>query len=142
MIGTVAAAGPLRVPPALTPLNRSFWTGGAEGRLLVHRCRDCGTWLHPAPEVCRVCLSRAVGPEPASGRGTVAAFTVNHQQWNPAGTVEPYVIAMVELPEQAALRLITNVVGCRPGDVHIGMAVRVRFEPLDDVWLPLFEPDV
>lgn len=141
MIGTVTTVGPLRVPPMLTPLNRSFWTGGEHGRLLIHRCADCRTWLHPAPEVCRVCLSREVRPEEACGRGTVAAFTVNHQQWNPAGTVEPYVIAMVELAEQEALRLITNVLA-PPADVHIGMPVRVRFEPLDDVWLPLFEPDV
>jgi uncharacterized protein len=140
MIAVVADVGPLRVPPALTPLNRPFWTGGENGRLLVHRCADCGTWLHPAPEVCRACLSRAVGPQEASGRGTVASFTVNHQQWNPAGPVDPYVIAMVELAEQADLRLITNVVGCPPAAVHIGMPVRVRFEPLDDVWLPLFAP--
>ncbi|OAA27425.1 hypothetical protein UG55_100876 [Frankia sp. EI5c] len=135
------AVGPLRVPPRVTPLTRAFWTGGERRALLLARCQACRSWLHPAPQVCRVCLSRDVVTEQASGRGTVASFTVNHQQWNPAGQVEPYVVAMVELVEQPALRLITNIVGCPVTDVRIGMPVRVVFEPLEDVWLPLFEPE-
>jgi uncharacterized OB-fold protein len=98
-------------------------------------------WQHPPSPVCRRCLSRAVAAEPVSGRATVAAFTVNHQQWAPSATSEPYVIAIVELAEQPGLRLTTNIVGCDPHDVSIGLPVRVRFEPLDDVALPLFEPD-
>jgi uncharacterized OB-fold protein len=70
----------------------------------------------------------------------VATFTVNHQAWFP-GFDPPYVIAIVELAEQAGLRLTTNLVGCPPERVRIGMAVRVRFEAYEDVYLPLFEPD-
>jgi len=78
-------------------------------------------------------------PRPVSGRGHVASFTVNHQQWNPAGRTAPYVIAIVELVEQPGLRLITNVVGDGAERVEIGSPVTVRFEQLEDVWLPLFE---
>ena len=74
-----------------------------------------------------------------SGRGTVHTFTVNHQPWIP-GYEPPYAVAIVELEEQEGLRLMTNVVGCPPDDVHIGMPVRVTFEHHDDVWLPLFTP--
>ena len=50
-------------------------------------------------------------------------------------------IAIVELPEQAGLRLTTNLVGVAPDDVRIDMDVRVVFEQHDgDVYLPLFEP--
>ena len=35
---------------------------------------------------------------------------------------------------------MTNIVGCAPDDVRIGMPVQVIFEHHDDVWLPLFEP--
>src|SRR6185503_448315 len=38
------------------------------------------------------------------------------------------------------VRLTTNVVGCDPGEVHVGQEVAVRFERHEDVWLPLFEP--
>jgi uncharacterized OB-fold protein len=69
----------------------------------------------------------------------VHAFTVNVHQWEPELEV-PYVVAVVELDEQKALRLTTNIVGCAPSDVFIGMAVEVDFEHLDDVYLPLFRP--
>jgi uncharacterized OB-fold protein len=74
-----------------------------------------------------------------SGGGTVATFTINHQPWYP-GFDPPYVIAMVELDEQPALRITTNIVGCPVDDVHIGMDVQVVFEQYDDVWIPFFSP--
>ena len=49
-------------------------------------------------------------------------------------------VAIVELPEQDGLRLTTNIVGCEPDDVRIGMPVQVTFEEYDGVWLPFFEP--
>ena len=60
-----------------------------------------------------------------SGRGTVFTFTVNHQPFNPAVPV-PYVIAIVELEEQAGLRIATNIVDCEPESVCIGLPVEVR----------------
>ena len=74
-----------------------------------------------------------------SGRATVIGFTVNQHQWLP-GFEPPYAIAMVALADDPTVHLTTNVVGCDPDDVHIGQEVTVRFEPHDDVWLPLFEP--
>jgi uncharacterized OB-fold protein len=75
-----------------------------------------------------------------SGRATVVSCTVNHQQWEP-GLPVPYVLALVELDEQADVRLVTNIVGCPVDEVHIGMRVRAVFEQHEDVWVPLFEPE-
>ena len=54
-------------------------------------------------------------------------------------------VAMVEIVEQAGLRLKTNLVNCPVEDIRIGMPVRVVFRHLEDpggdLWLPLFEPD-
>lgn len=60
-------------------------------------------------------------------RGTVFTWTVNHHPFHPH-VPTPYVIAIVELDgtepgEPAARRVVGNVVGCDPDDVHIGMAV-------------------
>jgi uncharacterized OB-fold protein len=134
--------GPMRVAPLVTDLNRDYWTGGLSGELRILRCQDCGWWNHPPASICRRCLSRNLAAEPVSGAGTVATFTINHQQWSPTATSERYVIAIVELPEQSGLRLTTNIVNCPVEDVYIGMPVRVVFELLADVALPLFEPDV
>lgn len=79
-----------------------------------------------------------VAPEPTSGRGRVATFTVNHQAWKPELT-EHYVVAIIELDDQPGLRLFSNVVGMPPEQVRIDMPVQVRFEQHEDVWLPLFE---
>jgi uncharacterized OB-fold protein len=126
--------------PAFTPENRAFWQGGAEGRLLIHRCRACVRWFHPPSPVCPRCHSLDVGPEPVSGRGAVLSFTVNHQVWTPELT-EPFVIAIVELDEQSGLRLVSNVINCAPEDVTIGTRLRVTFLECEDVWLPQFERD-
>jgi acetyl-CoA acetyltransferase/uncharacterized OB-fold protein len=131
--------------PELTPATEWFWTSGADGRLSIQGCDDCGSLVHPPVPICPVCRSRSWSPTPVSGRGTVVGFTVNAQPWSP-DFVPPYVVANVALEEAADVRLTTNVVGCEPGEVHIGQQVAVRFEQHDDVWLPLFaptgEPDV
>ncbi len=137
-----AAAKPFRILPRVTPENEHFWRGGRDGVLQFLRCHACGYWIHPPSPVCPVCLSRDVAPEPVSGAGVIHTFTINHQPWIPTFD-PPYVIAIVALIEQADLRLTTNIIGCAPEEVTIGMPVHVRFEHHDDngyeVWLPLFE---
>jgi uncharacterized OB-fold protein len=134
-----AGAPPFRLLPRVTDENRFFWTSGADGRLRFLRCDECGTYVHPPSPICPECLSKALSPAAVSGRATVATFTINHQPWIP-GYDPPYVIAIVEIDEQPSVRLMTNIVGCSPDDVRIGMPLQVTFEAYDDVWLPYFEP--
>ncbi len=129
-----------RVEPHVTPENEHFWRGGEHGELRFLRCDACAVWVHPPAPVCPACLGRALSVAAASGRAEVVTFTINHQPWIP-GFDPPYVVAIVELPEQAGLRLTTNIVGCAPEAVRIGMRVRVVFEEREHAWIPLFEPD-
>ena len=128
----------MRLLPRVDDTNEFFWTAGADGRLRFQRCDECGWYNHPPSPRCRRCISKALTPTPVSGRGRVHTYTVNHQPWIP-GFDPPYVIAIVELEEQEGLRLTTNIVGCEPADVRIGLPVRVVFEQHDDVYIPLFE---
>lgn len=138
-MGTMADK-PFRVLPRITDQNEHFWRGGAQGELRFLRCQACGYWIHPPAPICPRDLSKDVAPEAVSGDAVVHTFTVNHQAWIP--TLDPpYVIAIVELPEQVGLRLTTNIVNCEPDEVHVGMPVHVMFENYDDdVWLPFFAP--
>lgn len=129
---------PFRVQPALDDDNRFFWTSGRDGVLRFAHCAGCGYWLHPPIPRCPACGGRDVTPQAVSGRGQVWSYTVNHHSWD--GGTEPYAIVLVELAEQEGLRLTSNLVGCAPVDVHIGMAVQVAFEERDGIWYPLFEP--
>ncbi|MBL7501835.1 OB-fold domain-containing protein [Frankia sp. CNm7] len=109
----------------------------AGSQLLVHRCVDCRRWVYPEAERCPVCAG-PLAAEPVSGEGTVFTYTVNHHAFQPAIPV-PYVIAIVELAEQTDLRMATNIVGCPPDEVAVGMPVRVAFEQRGDMLVPVFE---
>ena len=135
---------PFRILPRLTDLNREFWTAGARGELRFLRCQACGYYNHPPTPICPICHSKDLAPDTVSGGATLHTYTVNHQPWMP-GPELPYVIAIVDLPEQDGLRLTTNIVNCAPEDLVIGMPMRVTFEHHsddgDEIYIPLFEPE-
>ncbi len=97
------------------------------------------TLVHPPAPICPSCHSLNLSVKTVSGRGTIASFTINHQPWYPLMPL-PYVVALVEIEEDPRVRLVTNIVGCDPGEVRIGMSVNVEFEQVEDVYLPLFRP--
>jgi acetyl-CoA acetyltransferase/uncharacterized OB-fold protein len=129
----------MRPLPEVTPENEWFWRSGADGTLRIQGCQDCGALVHPPVPICPRCRSRSSAPTAVSGRATVVGVTVNGHQWSPAFE-PPYAIANVAIEEDDSAHLTTNVVGCDPVDVEVGMPVVVRFEQHEDVWLPLFEP--
>jgi uncharacterized OB-fold protein len=126
--------------PRLDEETRGWWEGLARHELWFQRCRGCGTQRFYARAVCTVCLSSAVEWVRASGRGTVYSFTVTHQNQAPGFREElPYVLAIVELDE--GLRMMTNVVGCAPDAVRIGMPVEVVYEDVaPETTLAKFRP--
>lgn len=128
-----------RPAPPLTPRTQDFWKSGADGVLRIAHCRDCGHFQHPPQPVCPKCRGAHMAFDPVSGRGTVYSFTINRYQWAP-GMTPPYVLAEVELEDQAGLRLLTNIVDVAPEAVRIGMAVRVRFEQAEASFIPVFHP--
>jgi uncharacterized protein len=120
------------------PLAAPFLAAAAEGRLVVQVCRHCGTAHLPPRACCESCARTAFEWRPAAGTGRLAAFSVLHRA--PDGRPVPYVYALVELDEGP--RMISNVAGCEPADVRVGMRLRAVFgEPDEDGrrW-PRFEP--
>jgi len=132
---------PLRRVPSLHDLNRGFWTGGGEGKLRLLRCRACGFWVHPPRPICPKCRQGNLRWEPTTGRATLFTYTLNRKPWNPDVPV-PYVIGIVELPEQEGLRLTTNIVNCAVEDLYITMPLRVTFQQQGEFYIPVFEPDI
>src|SRR6201996_3106401 len=134
-------AEPVERPlPAPSISTEPFWTSGADGRLRIAQCQVCRRYHHTPQPICPHCRSLEVAMTPVSGRATVAGFTVNHQQWLPRFP-PPYVVAVVAIAEDPSARLTTNIVGCEPERVAIGLQVKVVFEQHDDIWIPLFEPN-
>jgi uncharacterized protein len=106
--------------------TRGWWEGAGRGEIVLQRCTSCGLVQHKPRALCVKCLTDTIEHVVASGRGTVHTFTVTHQNGVPPfSTNVPYVFAYVELDEGP--RVLTNVVGCDPADVRIGMAVVADF---------------
>ncbi|KQY37162.1 3-ketoacyl-CoA thiolase [Nocardia sp. Root136] len=125
--------------PLVTAENEFFWTAGADGRLRIQECGSCAALLHPPQPVCRYCHGHTLGVRDVSGFATLIGFTVN-QRFSVPGLTAPYVVAQVAVEEDPRVRLTTNVVGCDPADLVLGMRMEVVFEQDADVWLPLFRP--
>lgn len=132
-----------RLIPPTRELTTPYWEAARRGELVVQRCGACEARTFPPRARCPRCGADALAWAPVSGRGTVYSFTVARRAPHPvfAGQL-PLVVAIVELAEGP--RLVTNIVGCDPADVTVGMAVEVAFEPIDDsdMALPVFTPRV
>ena len=123
--------------PSPTDLSRPFWDGCARGVLLIQTCTSCG-YRHSTPQdICRSCHSETLQWDKATGGGEIYSYTV---VWRPqiAAFDVPYVVAIVELDEGPYL--LTNVIGCDPQTVAVGMAVEVVFEARGDSCLPMVRP--
>ena len=124
--------------PLPDPETAFFWEATAQRKLEILRCQKCKTWVHYPKPSCWNCSSGDLKPEEVSGCGTVYSYTVTHQ--DVPGYTAPFAVVIVELEEQAGLRMVSNVVDVPPEDVRIGMPVQVTFQPVaEDVWLPLFK---
>lgn len=113
--------------PEVSPETKEFWDATAEGRFLLRRCDACGVAIWYPRAVCPDCGSTATSWSEASGRGTVYTFTVVHRSVVQAyREAVPYVLAYVELEEGP--RVMTNIVGCAPEEVRVGMPVTLVFD--------------
>jgi Predicted nucleic-acid-binding protein containing a Zn-ribbon len=118
----------------------SYWAAAREGKLLIARCADCSRAHHYPRPFCPHCWSGAVTAEEASGQATLYTYsTVFMNDLAPFAERLPYVAAVVELAEGP--RVMTNVVGCAPEDLRIGMKLRaVPFPLTDELTATVFRP--
>jgi len=111
--------------------SRAYWEGAGRGELVLQRCRACQIVQHRPRGLCVSCLSDDIEHFVASGRGEVYTYSIVYQNQMPNfRNALPYVVAYVQLEEGP--QLLTNIVGCEPASVSIGMPVRVDFVPTED----------
>lgn len=115
-----------RRAPRVTAETEPFWSAAAAHRLVLPRCGACCTVFWYPRAVCPMCGSFDVAFVEAAGTGEVYSFTVVRSGSGPYLHHSPYVVALVELDE--GVRLLSNVVGVPPGEVHVGMRVTVVFD--------------
>ena len=127
--------------PELAPETAEFFRACLRGELLIEECTACGARQHYPRGQCIRCGGETRWKR-ARGEGTVHTFTVIHfNVQEPFVSQTPYVVAMIDLPE--GVRMLTNIVGCSPEAVQIGMPVRVAFAALKAdpaIVIPVWKP--
>jgi uncharacterized OB-fold protein len=126
--------------PEPTPATQPFWDAAREHRLVIQRSKKTGKYVFYPRLVSPFGTDDVLEWTEVSGRGTVYSYTVARRPTGPQWAGEPpYVIAIVQLAEGP--HMTTNIVGCAPEDVRIGMPVKATFEDVTpEVTLVMFRP--
>lgn len=121
--------------PALDPTVQEdaapFWEATAEHRLVLPRCVRCQSFIWYPRGYCPACSSFDVEWVEIPGTGTVYSFSIPRRGQGAYADSAPYVVAYVELDvpgEDPGPRMITNIVGCEPESVTIGLRVTATFD--------------
>jgi uncharacterized OB-fold protein len=134
------AAEIIKPIPEPTLETRPYWEGCKKHELRIQRCGTCNH-LQFFPRIyCTQCFSDRVEWVKVSGRAKVTTFTIVRRPVSPAFADEvPYVVALVALDEGPTM--MTNILGCPPEKVTIGMPVAVMFEDwTEEISVPKFRP--
>jgi uncharacterized OB-fold protein len=133
--------GDPRPLPQPDELTQFYWDAAAASQFVLQRCTDCAKYQFPPDVVCIHCQSTELAPEAVSGQGILYSYTVVSRPFH-QGFIEhlPYVVGLIELSEQAGLKVLTNVVDVDLDQLSVGMPVEVTFETRGDVRLPQFRP--
>ncbi|MEM7095390.1 MAG: zinc ribbon domain-containing protein [Actinomycetota bacterium] len=128
MSGYLADGLPVPVP-ARDGLDAPFWSALAEGRLVLQRCEDCGSWQWGPEWICHTCHSFNVGWQETEPRGVIYS---HERVWHPVHPAlkeqGPFVIVLVELSDCDGVRMVGNLLGDPMQDLVIGTEVTGVFE--------------
>ena len=125
-----------RYLPEPSKISKPFWDSCKAGAMEIQRCADCGVYAYYPVYVCPECASRKLEWTRVSGRGSVYTYTVAEKSiFDIEG---PVVVALIELEEGAMMT--SNIKTSDPSAVHIGMKVKLAYDPVsDEITLPVFE---
>lgn len=134
------AAPGVRPVPVPTKETQPYWDGCKQHELRVQKCAACGHHQFYPRLYCTACMSDRVEWVKTSGRATVLSYTIVYRPVTQAFADNvPYVVALVTLAEGP--QMMTNIVGCEPEKVHIGMPVQVTFDDwTENISIPKFKP--
>jgi uncharacterized OB-fold protein len=130
---------PMTKPLPVTDIDtKPFWDYCKQHELRVQKCLSCGKLYYPPNSLCPHCLNEGSEWVKLSGKGKVYSFVIVRRQYHPALTV-PYTLAIIELEE--GIRMMSNVIECKPEDVKMEMPVEVVFEDASpEISMPKFKP--
>lgn len=126
--------------PPTTPESAPFWQEARRERLAMPYCASCARWIWFPRSRCDQCAGQ---PEwtALAGTGRLASYATERRGTVPRWQQNaPYVIGLVRLDE--GVTMLANVIDCDPGQLAVGMRLKVAFEPTTDpdLYVPVFAP--
>ncbi len=102
-----------------------FLRGLIDGKILGGRCEKCKVTRLPPKTYCTDCFSKITNYEDVGLKGSVAALSEAHIDFQGERAEEPYLIGFVTFPN-ARGGIIQRITGRKP---RIGSSVYARFKP-------------
>ncbi len=119
--------------PARDGLDRPYWEGLRDERLVLQRCSSCRRWQWGPEWCCHRCHSLDLAWEETDPAGTIYSHERVWHPVHPALTDHgPYVVVLVELPAADGVRLVGNLLGDPHQALDIGTPVEGAYEHHDD----------
>ncbi|MDO8750213.1 MAG: zinc ribbon domain-containing protein [Dehalococcoidia bacterium] len=119
--------------PVPNELNKPFWDACNQQKLVVQRCANCNTLHYPPKQKCDKCSSAApLGWKEVKGSGHILEyFVIRDSRIRRLQADQPLNLAVVTLDEDPGLNFLSNLPGIPAGEVPVGAAVEVLFEPVE-----------
>jgi uncharacterized OB-fold protein len=121
----------LRYEHTASAAESAYLRGLAEGRLIGQRCPVCGKVYIPSRGVCPADGVPADSQVELPDTGTVTTFSIVNVGYPGQRVTPPYVAAAVLL-DGADIAFQHLILGCEPGEVHLGMRVRAVWRPREE----------
>jgi uncharacterized OB-fold protein len=127
------------IEPIPDDSSAPYWEGIRRGKLLLQRCKACGTIQFYPRSMCSECLA----PDPtwveSKGRGVIHTFSTIHRTSDERFShLVPYILAIVELDEGP--RMMAHILTKSEEHIRCDDAVQVFFEKTGNHTLPQFVP--
>ncbi len=117
-----------RPAPEPSSFTGPFWNATRERRLVLQYCTVARKFQHYPRPVSIYTGRKTTEWREVAGSGVIYAFTTTHRAPPAFRGQEPYVVATIELDE--GVRLMSNVIDCRPSDLRVGARVRLAWSPM------------
>jgi uncharacterized OB-fold protein len=118
--------------------SEPFWTAGAEGRIVMPRCGECGTFRWPAGPFCASCQSQAIEwVEP--GQARIYSYTILPVPTGEGAPPRQRIPTLVAFDEAPGVRLVSALVDSPIDQVAIDASVEVHWLPAANAAVPVFK---
>lgn len=122
-------SSPSRPAPVPDRDSAEFWHYVDKRQLALQSCAGCGRLRYFPQPICPYCRSYEFNWRILSGAGMIASWTVVHHAHNPWFRSQlPYIVGVISIAEDPAVRLVMNVVNSAQAALTVGAPVQIVFE--------------